>query len=218
MKFNPGLLPDHDLATFADSRFLAASNVTVPEHIDRRPEMLEASDQGYTPRCAAYAMAGVIEYYNWMMTGVQAQVDPNPIYERAKEIDDKPFSDGTTLKAVVEAAIDLKLIPIDLKTVTMVDRGGIKRALHRHGVVLSGFVISSGWKQAKPDGWLTQTSEKLGGHAVVTIGYSEAESPPWYAIQNSWGDNDYGWRGFCRMSPEQFNAEFSYGLVWDYLK
>lgn len=176
--------------------------------------MLAASNQGVTHQCAAYAMAGCIEYWQWKKKHIKEQVDPGLIYTRAKAIDtlDEP---GTTLDAVVNAAVQLNLIPIDLSTVKVVNLNGVKQALHEYGVMLSAFDISQGWEVARADGWIQPSPQNLGGHAVVLIGYSEVEDPPWFAVQNSWGEAGYGWRGFVRMSPQQFADEFQYGLVWD---
>lgn len=191
----------------------------MPPHIDRRGEMLESSDQGNTPQCVAFAVAGCIEWWRWKALGIREQVDPVPIYKRAKEIDGAPQEDGTTLEAGIQAAVELGLIPIDMTSLKRVYQTDVQRAIHQHGVALGAFNITEGWGKAKADGWILDLGgTALGGHAVVLSGYSNAEQPNWIGLQNSWGDKDYGWRGFCRMKPDQFRNEFMYGLVWEVVK
>jgi C1A family cysteine protease len=210
----PGLLIKHDLAQFRYPLLSTASDIEdVPEHIDRRAEMLVSSHQGTTPKCAAFAMAGCVEHVNWKR-GIKQQVDPDPIYALAKELDGFPDEEGTTLEAVARAAAQLKLLPIDLNTLKVVRREGMRHAVFRYGVVLSAFMATTGWADAKPNGWIIDGGDFMGGHAVVTVGYSKVEKPNWVAIQNSWGELS-GWRGFARMSAAQFDSEFVYGLVWD---
>ena len=216
MSFVPGLLPRRP----TDRRFLSAplsgtAVYVVPATVDLRPQLLSSSDQGETPKCAAYAMAGWLEFYNWKYKGIAQQIDPDPIYVRAKQLDGEPTLAGTTLECVLQAAQDLSLISgVDTASIRYVPAGGVQQALHRYGVILSAFSITDKWSNASPDGWLLGGGMDLGGHAVVTCGYSAVDTQ-WFAIQNSWGESQ-GWRGFNRMSPATFNAQFNYGLVWDF--
>ena len=213
----PGLLDRRP----TDRRFLAAPLATaatyvVPALVDLRPQLLPASNQGDSPKCAAYAMAGWLEFYNWKYKGITQQIDPDPIYERAKELDGMPSVDGTTLECVLQAAQDLGLIAVvDTASIRHVPLEGVQQALHRYGVILSAFSITDKWWQATPAGWIEPGGLALGRHAVITIGYSTVDTPSWYAVQNSWGDTQ-GWRGFDRLTPELFKAQFDYGLVWDF--
>lgn len=216
--FTPGLLIKNDLTLHRVQRFVVQANAAaVPTFMDYRDQMLESSNQGSTSQCAAYAVAGFVEWLNWRYNGVRAQVDPNPIYAEAKAIDGFPDVAGTTLEAAVTAATHLQLLSIDIGSMRCVrDAADVKRALHRYGPVIAGFSITSGWQSPTADGWITPGGNVLGGHGVVITGYSDLTSEPSYVgVQNSWGDNSYGWNGFCRMSPAQFEAEFSYALVFD---
>lgn len=215
MNFIPGLL-----SRSAPRRSLLAAPIGyfAPRHIDRRSELLTASNQGQTSQCVAYALAGWLEYYRWKYAGVAEQIDPAPIYNRAKEIDGFPNQDGTTLEAALQAAQDIGLMsPVDQGSLIDVSTElEVKQALHRYGVVLAAFVATDAWMNPSSDGWMQPGGRAIGGHSVLLCGYSDLETPPWYALQNSWGD--IGWRGFVRMSSEQFAAEFSYGLTWDWQK
>ena len=187
-----------------------------PLRIDHRCELLDSSNQGETSQCAAYAMAGVIEYERWKWAGVQAQVDPSPIYRKAKELDEID-GEGTTLEAVLQAASLLALIPeIAPGSIRVIESAAdVRQALHRYDVVLAGFEIDEGWFHVTADGWIRKGRTPQGGHAVLLCGYAD-DAERWLGLQNSWGSEGYGWRGFCRIAPELFVEQFRYGLVWDY--
>lgn len=212
--FVPGLRPSLKQPAFRRLS-LAAAGYRPPPHIDLRFEMLPASDQGNTSQCAAYSMAGWIEHYRWKRHGICEQIDPEPIYARAKKIDGDNQA-GTSLYSVLQAAQDLghlsAIAQESIREVTSADEA--REALHRHGVLLAGFHITEGWSKAGKDGWIEQGGAALGGHAVVLVGYSLVEEPNYFSLQNSWGDLRHGWRGFCRLHAGQFEQEFMYGLVW----
>jgi len=213
MSFTPGLLPREPI----DRRFLkahAGGNYVVPVTVDLRPQLLDSSDQGSTSMCAAYAMAGWLEHYNWKYKGVATQIDPAPIYARAKQLDGYPNVEGTRLDCVLQAAQDLSLLmPLEVGSVREVGLNDVEQALHRYGVILSAFRITDQWDQAAPNGWIPEGGTYVGGHAVLLCGYALYD-PPWYAFQNSWGTAQ-GWRGFNRVSPALMAQQFDYGLVWD---
>lgn len=227
--FKPGLIIKRDIARLRSPAFSVSGRdstmgvgVRFPEHHDMRPQMLNSPDQGVTPECAAYAMADWIGWWNWRKTGLKLVTQPDPIYAQAKKTDGIPDDEGTTLEAVVNAAVSLGLAKIDLSSLKVVSLPDVKNALHRHSVMLSGFTVTEGWRWARGDGWIKSGTvaganydEVLGGHAVVLIGYSDVDTPPWFAVQNSWGEDGYGWRGDVRMTPQQFNDQFTYGLVWE---
>ena len=185
----------------------------IPNRIDRRDEMLPASDQGSTSECAAYSIAGIIESINWRDTGIFTQIDPGPIYAEAKRNDGYP-GDGTTLDAVLNAVVKLGLMAKPKEIFTIEDREGYYRALHRYGFVHLAFNITDAWSNPETNGELPDDAKLplVGGHAVVGCGYNRAASG-WNAIQNSWNDS-LGWHGFMRMSHAQFDRQFMYGLAW----
>lgn len=215
MIFKPGLILSARRKTHL--RVSAPSDYYPPKHMDRRAELLPSSDQRDTAHCVGFAIAGWLEAHRWRHDGIVAQIDPAPIYQRAKQIDGFPTEEGTSLEAGLQAAQDLGLMP----TVTGIREVGteaeVKQGLHRFGVVLSAFNCTDLWSTPGDDGWMRPGGQTLGGHAVIIAGASEVDGPPYFSLQNSWGA-DIGWRGFARMSPAQFNAEFTYGLVWQFAR
>jgi len=189
----------------------APDNITLPDRIPGRPLCVPASDQGSTSQCAAYAMAAKIEKDNWAVTGIVKQIDPGPIYKKAKKIDGID-GEGTTLDAAFQACIDLRLLPYDTKPIIITDIVTARRYLHRWGSVIVGLQIDEGWYSAEPDGWIVPYGRPLGGHAVHYIEYA-ADYEQYDAVDNSWGSAQ-GWRGFNRFTHKYFEKMFVYGLTW----
>lgn len=215
-EFKPGLLPR---TTPSPHKLIGApAGYYPPSYIDRRMELLSASNQGNTSQCVAFALAGWLEFYRWKYHGDTTQIDPAPIYNRAKQIDNFPNEEGTSLQAGLQAAQDLTLMSaVAQESIREVrTEAEVRQALHRYGVVFGCFRATDQWAKAGPDGWMKMDGAYLGGHAVLLCGYSTIDEP-YFAIQNSWGES-VGWKGFERMSPEQFNAEFDYGLTWEFAK
>lgn len=206
----PGLITTKRLA--APRAYAGAGQqYIVPATVDLRAQLLASSNQGQTSQCVAYALAGWLEFYRWKHFGITAQINPGPIYARAKQLDGFPSVEGTTLEAGVRAAEELGLIRVlDIRSITHPTE--VQRALHQYGCVLAGFNIDDGWLDAQPGGWIPPGRNPLGGHAVLLCGYNLAED--WFAFQNSWGEQQ-GWRGFNRMRGAQFAQQFDYGLVWE---
>lgn len=208
-----GLHLELDPAATDNLLFRAVVAQPVPARVDHRVACTPSSDQGSTPQCAAYATAGLVEYWRWKLLGVKEQIDPAPIYRRAKMLDGIE-GDGTTLHAAVQAAVDVGLMgaPLNLRTVSKVS--DMQRAVHRYDVVISAFAITDAWSRVAKDGWLKPGGDYVGGHAVLTVGYAD-DDEKWWAIQNSWGDGGYGWCGFLRVAPDQFKQQFKYAVAFD---
>jgi hypothetical protein len=196
-----------------------------PLRIDSRDMCLSSSDQGDTPNCAGYSVAGYIEYHNWKTIHYPAQVNGDAIYFEAKKIDGNNNA-GTYLSSAIKAAINLKLINgsaryVDYPSVNQFNMDvaikrivSIKFALHEYGVVLAGFRITDEWNWVdKKTGLIRNFGNKAkdnGGHAVLLCGYDRNG----VYIQNSWGSS-YGHYGFAILSWNQYVKQIMQAMVID---
>lgn len=203
---------------FASYSLLSAPPISpktpIPERIDRRDEMLPASNQGKTSECAAYSLAGIIEAKNWRDTGTFSQIDPHPIYVEAKKLDGYA-GNGTTLKAAMDAATSLGLMARPTEIFAINDLNGLYRAIHRYGFAHLAFNVTDAWSNPSTSGWLPKDEHEpmIGGHAVAGCAFSRASGQSWIGIQNSWS-NAVGCHGFMRMTDSQFKRQFLYGVAW----
>ena len=184
-------------------------NFTVPPYIDSRSWCLPANNQGQESSCAGFTTAGYIEVANWRNTHIQKQIDGSAIYAKAKEIDGEKNVPGTTLSHAVEAARLSGLIDKELNIRQITTKQEVQFALHRHGVCISGFMITQDWNNAdERNGYIDRRDKTaLGGHAVLLCWYGK-NGIGW---QNSWGD--WGDRGFGRCRWDQFEEQFLYAVV-----
>ena len=180
---------------------------SIVPYIDSRPFCLPASDQGNHPHCAGYAVAGYIEERNWRWTRIAKQVDAVAIYKQAKRLDGDDHA-GTTLTSAVEAAKDLGLL--DYTTIQVIrTRQEYQFAMQAYDVVISAFDITDDWNHVDDEtGRIADTNAiSIGPHAVLSCWFDD-EGP---GCQNSW--DQWGWKGFGRMTWEQFGKQFLYGVV-----
>ena len=208
-----GLLLDKEDLKFSVAAPVS-SNEQPPTYVDNRSFLLAADDQGTTSQCAAYSMASVIEVALWKKTREHRTIDPVPIYDEAKRIDGNS-EPGTYLDSVVHAAKTLGLISIDARARALRTRNDVKFALREFEVCLLGMKITQGWNNVDArTGFIGPDPQSLGGHAVTACWYDDSpgSSAPGIGIENSWGLS-WGVRGFGRMTWEQFDKQFLYGLV-----
>ena len=220
MTFIPGLLPErYETRKFLSAAIEPMATYIVPEMIDHRAELLPMGNQGSTSKCAAYGTTTIAEWWNWKRKGTTVQLDPNPLYDRAKQLDGEPNEPGTTVSAVLQAAQDLGYISkLSNGSLRYVNADMVKRAMHLYGCLLAAFDITDKWSYAQLDGWIPEGGRTVGGHAVVLCGYNLRDTIPYYTIANSWGQ-EHGWRGFNRMSEGMFRDQFrgAYGFETDEL-
>lgn len=198
----PETLPE--AATHAPSEFVA------PQYIDSRPYCLEASDQGFSPACCGFAVAGLIEVMYWKKYHRPQQFDGMHIYKKAKTMDGSPDTPGTYIRTAVLAAQELGLITDVRFEHIGPARDDYRYGLHEFGVMLGSYTIDDNWNRVNTDnGFIDdrQFVEKRGGHAVLDCWYHE-DGPGW---QNSW--DDWGWHGFGRMTWDQYDKQRNYGIA-----
>ena len=209
MTFEPGLIPENEEINLASGDMLEGS-LDVPPWIDNMPGLLQSSDQGMSSECAAYAMAGYVEFQRWKDRLSYEQIRPRPIYKMAKQIDEKPDVKGTTLGAVHEAARVMGFISEDAGPTVFRTLHELYAAIQLQGVALVGLKIDDGWNKSTAAGWIKKGKTTLGGHAVLACSYSKKKN--WIGFQNSWGPRR-GYKGFMRMKTDLFKEQFIYGIT-----
>ena len=207
-RFRSGLIPDSTLV------WRLGANVpdkwTVPAYVDGMPYCLPASDQGDKPRCAAFALTAGIEARSWRLSDSYAQIDPFPLYVKAKEIDGMPDTDGTTLTAVSQAAISLGVLPCGAQIRIVTNENDVRYACHTRSGCLAGFNITRDWMTSTGQTIVDTGAESVGGHAVWICGYDK--DTVW--ICNSWG-TDWMWNGFAKLPWAAFRKQFMSGVIWE---
>jgi len=163
-------------------------------------------NQGAKPWCAAYAASSYAENIRWRIDGYRRDIDPAPLYAYAKTVDGSPDTDGTYLECTLRALMAKGHLPaMSVKTFdTLRD---LKYAVHRQGVCIAGFNITSDWFSPRK-GVVFGEGETQGGHAVTVCGYDEGG----VVILNSWGA-DWGHGGFAYVTNKAFGDQFMYGAA-----
>jgi hypothetical protein len=190
------------------------SNLQAPLYVDNRGLLLPADNQGDKPWCAAYTMATVIEIAKWKKTRERVTIDPAPIYVKAK-LHDGNNDPGTYLDSVFVAARKLGLIPESASMRALRTRNDVKFAIREFEVCLLGLMITDGWNDVNlRTGYIGNGKQKLGGHAIAGCWYNDTPGARdnGIGIGNSWGLS-WGVNGFGRLTWEQFDEQFMYGLV-----
>lgn len=184
-----------------------------PKTLDMRDLVLQTENQGMTSMCAAYTATSWLESLMWRKTGKPVNYDPKVLYEKAKQLDGMPQEEGTTLEAVMNGIIDLGWADsCKRKDITNIfNSNQLKRAIHRYGTCLLGFMITDKWGEHVDKLVFDQLDgNPQGGHAVICVGYNDIG----VFIQNSWGEK-WGKYGFACISWSVFNRYFMCGA---YLK
>jgi hypothetical protein len=149
-------------------------------------------------------MAQYIEIKNWQRTHSFHQIDPAPIYARAKVIDGDN-DDGTYMLSVVKAAKDLGLLPISSNLEVIKSAVDVRYALHANQICLLAMRITKGWYNASNiNGYILDNKEYVGGHMILGCWYAVGKGFGW---QNSWGTS-WGVQGFGRCTEAQFDSQF----------
>jgi hypothetical protein len=167
------------------------------------------------PYCAAYTAVGFAENILWRKNDYITQIDPVPIYKRAKQIDGDPYGEGTSLTAVLQVLLEKGYFSKDCRIQVIDNNSGfensIKYAIHKFGCCLLACNITEEWylcgpKKTSVTGKSYNTS--LGGHAILACGYN-ADG---VIIHNSWGE-EWGQYGFALITWEALRKQFIYAAA-----
>ena len=202
-----------DIDSIEQFRFGGAKFVS-PLTINNTDWNLRPKDQGNKPFCAGYAAASYIENILWRKTGVPTEVSAVEIYMGAKKIDGDPDGDGTSLTAVLQAALNIGYFAEEkcsIKVLRTIDQ--VKRCIHRYGTCLIGVMVTREYYDCNKNktavcGEGDQTV--LGGHALQAVGFKRGG----LIVRNSWGV-EYGTDGDIIIGWPQLERQFVYGATYD---
>lgn len=199
-------------STFTADSVLSLSKYKFPRVIDSRDLCLPTNNQGDTPHCVGFSVAGYLEVEFWKRYHYPKQFPAHDIYKSAKEIE-QDSNDGTTIELGFSGAKKLNLFDGEIKTFEpWIDN--IKFQLHKYGIFCGAFEITNEWYDIS---WFSgkikiyRKPEILGGHAVLVCGYNDDG----IYIQNSWGYNSWGKYGFAMLPWELVQKQLIYGVVID---
>ena len=218
MFVNGGLkIPDRILKK---ETFAASKNFSAPTKLVLDGYCTPIENQGNLPYCAAYSASSFAENILWRKQHYHEDIDPVPLYKYAKTIDGDPQGAGTYLECAMEALLKYKYF--DKNICKIMTFGGnpfnngnairdMKFAIHRYGVAMAGFAITSEWYNAK-DCIIRGDKNALdqGGHAVIVCGYDDEKQL--FRIMNSWGES-YADNGFVWITYDAFFKQFVYATV-----
>ena len=85
----------------------------------------------------------------------------------------------------------------------------IKTALVKYGPLPTAMMVYEDFMHYKTGVYSYTTGKKLGGHAVLIVGYNDAEQ--YFIVKNSW-DTGWGENGFFRVAYSELNSVVSFGL------
>ena len=199
--------------------FCATKNFSAPEELILKGYCTPVENQGNLPYCAAYSASSFAENILWRKNHYHRDIDPVPLYKYAKTIDGDPNGAGTYLECTMEALLEKGYFDKDICQIKQI--GGelmfgngsaikdVKFAIHRYGVCMAGFNITTEWYSPRNNIIKADRSYgSEGGHAVIICGYDKDG----FIIMNSWGES-YADKGFVKVSYNAFSKQFIYTTV-----
>lgn len=227
-----------DTMDFRDTMFVPTL-VEVPPHVplgDYLDHGVPILDQGREGACTGYGLATVVHYLlaRRRVLPDRDPVSPRMLYEMARRYDEWPGEnyEGSSARGAmkgwhkhgVAGEIDWpssgRGVPGGLNDARVAaarrrplgayfrvnhkDLVAMHAAIAEVGILHATASVHTGWEKVDPQGNIPYESSLLGGHAFAIVAYDEQGL--W--LQNSWGPG-WGWRGFARMSYDDWLANGS---------
>jgi C1A family cysteine protease len=85
----------------------------------------------------------------------------------------------------------------------------IKAALVKYGPLPTAFMVYADFMNYKSGVYSYVSGKKLGGHAVLIVGYNDDEQ--YFIVKNSWGTG-WGEGGFFRISYDEMTTKTQFGM------
>ena len=185
-----------------------------PNFIDHRDFCLPTNNQGVTPHCVGYTVAGYLEVEYWKKTHIPKQFPADKIYQIGRKTLADSIS-GTRLEYCLRGLRDLGCYNGNciLFSSGIYVEEAIKSFIHTYGQVMLAFCITDEWYSLSSKYIIKEKKRpnKLGGHCVLGCGYCKEG----IYIQNSWGYQKWGNYGFAIVPWNIVYKQFGYGIVID---
>lgn len=219
---------DHILAVHYSKLLTAA---VIPAAV-KAPTTSHPKDQGETPRCVGYSGE-----YGRLITELPdlhhvVRFDPDDLYDRCKEIDGSPGSDGTSLRAAItvlqgQGALVMKASAtsgvkvgrrLKIKGYARLrTRDEVKAALTNLRHAWFGLPWYNSWFRPA-NGNLPAPDSEAGGHAILAVGYDDTHinldgTLGAFLLANSWGTS-WGIKGRVWLPYEYVNLSDT-NMSWE---
>jgi len=213
---------------------LSKTRVSVPASIDWRAKgaVSNVADQGQCGSCWAFALTAALESYVMRAPGVTKNVDlSEQVMVSCSGIGscDGGTLDGDFIRNVGippekfypysaqnGACEDVKegwqTASFKINTWGSVPKSlnAIKEALVQYGPLPTALWVYEDLMHYKSGVYSYTTGKKLGGHAILLVGYDDAEKC--FILKNSWGE-DWGEKGFFKVAYSELNTVVTMGLM-----
>lgn len=210
------------------------SRKALPASIDWREDgaVSKVTDQGQCGSCWAFALTAALESYVMRAPGVSRDVDlSEQVMVSCSGIGS---CDGGTLDGDFIRNVGIppeKFYPYSAQNGSCEDvkegwqqsafkintwgsvpksLSAIKAALVQYGPLPTALWVYEDLMHYKSGVYSYTSGRKLGGHAILLVGYDDAEQC--FILKNSWGD-DWGEKGFFKVAYSEINTVVTMGLM-----
>lgn len=172
-------------------------------------------DQGQTPTCVAHAAASLKMNEEKREIGHHyLMFDPMELYDRCKERDGIPGTDGTFPRVALQVMKERGMLTTHRKPFKIdayarcetVD--DIEDAIFRDGPVMLGVPVDDGWDgdHLTSVGGVVEATfgDPWGGHEILAIGYNSLKRR--FYCKNSWGSSWGPFGGYFWLSYDYLDA------------
>jgi C1A family cysteine protease len=86
----------------------------------------------------------------------------------------------------------------------------VKAALVKYGPLATGYLVFEDFMYYSSGIYKHTTGSQQGGHAVIIVGYNDAEK--YFIVKNSWGPS-WGENGYFRIAYSEMTSDTSFGMI-----
>ncbi len=232
LKMLMGTILEPARAPFIDAAKLPAS----PAKLDWRDNggnyVTSVKNQGKCGSCWAFAMTGALESYHLLITSAPgADLDlSEQIFLScswtgscsggslwAYFLQDTGLPPETYYPYTAtdgdcsNAAPDWKKAALKIVSWNSVSQNlsSIKSALAAYGPLPTAMMVYEDFKNYKSGVYSYTTGKKLGGHAILLVGYNDEEK--YFILKNSWGP-DWGENGYFKIAYSEISSVVDFGI------